>query len=165
MNLQPHISVSSAEKQFEAFMKSNTKPVLTVAKYKSIIGFGQLCLRARKVCGTASSKEFPSIIGDPNVGMATSIYAMSYLHLITRGRFDYHKIYDQKLNVSELDNILKSLIRKCWDQIYKFDKVYTRDKTKVEACWKFVKGSVELNQSTIDKLNIKQKWELTLFYA
>lgn len=153
MNLQPYISASSAEKQFETFMRSENKPLLTAARYKTVIGFGQLCTRARKVCGTASSKEFPSIIDDPNVGMATSIYAISYFHFITGGRFDYHKIYDHRLDVSELDGILKSIIKKCWEQIYQYDKIYTRDKTKVEACWKFVKDRVELNQTTIDKLS------------
>ncbi len=153
MNLEPHSSVSSAEKQFETFMKSSNKPLLTDSRYKTVIGFGQLCERARIVCGKASSKEFSPIISDPNVGMATSIYAMSYLHFISEGRFDYHKIYDLRLNVSELDSILKSIIKKCWDQIYQFDKMYTRDKTKTEACWKFVKERVELNQTTIDKLN------------
>ena len=153
MNLQPYVSVSSAEKQFESFMKGDNKPVLTVAKYKTVIGFGQLCERARKVCGKASSKEFPPIISDSNVGMATSIYAMAYFHFITSGRFDYHKIYDRRLDVSELDGVLKSIIKKCWEQIYQFDKMYTRDKTKVEACWKFVKQRVELSQTTLQKLN------------
>lgn len=153
MNLEPHISVSSAEKQFDTFMRSDNKPLPTVARYKTVIGFGQLCERARKVCGKASSKEFPPIISDPNVGMATSIYAMSYFHFITGGRFDYHKIYEQRLDVAELDGILKSIIKKCWEQIYQYDKIYTRDKTKSEACWKFVKKRVELSQTTIDKLS------------
>ena len=153
MNLEPHIAVSSAEKQFDSFMKRDNKPILTDARYKSVIGFGQLCDRARKVTGKASSKEFPPIISDPNVGMATSIYAMSYFHFITGGRFDYHKIFDHRLAVEELDNILKTIIKKCWEQIYQFDKIYTRDKTKVEPCWKFVKERVELNQITIAKLS------------
>jgi hypothetical protein len=153
LNLQPYISASSTEKQFDYFMKSENKPLITVANYKTVVGFGQLFIRARKVCGTASSRDFPSIIGDSNVGMATSIYAMSYFHFITEGRFDYHKIYDHRLKVEELDNILKSIIKKCWDQIYKFDQVYTRDKTKIEACWKFVKKEVELDPTTINKLS------------
>lgn len=153
MNLQPYISASSTEKQFDIFMKSDNKPLLTIARYKTVIGFGQLFMRARKVCGTASSKDFPSIIGDSNVGMATSIYAMSYFHFITEGRFDYHKIYDHRLNVEELDSILKSIIKICWDQIYQFDQIYTRDKTKTEACWKFVKKEVELDSITINNLS------------
>jgi hypothetical protein len=153
MNLQPHISALSTEKQFDIFMKSDSKPLLTIARYKTVIGFGQLFIRARKVCGTASSKDFPSIIGDSNVGMATSIYAMSYFHFITEGRFDYHKIYDYRLNVDELDSILKSIIRKCWEQIYQYDKIYTRDKTKVLACWEFVKKEIKLNPQTIKELS------------
>lgn len=152
MNLRPDISASSAEKQFDIFMRQKDKPVITKSTYKTIIGFGQLCIRSRKVCGKEGGREFPSIIGDPNVGMATSIYAMSYLEFITKGRFDYHRIFDQKMDVSELDSILKIIIKKCWDRIYEFDDVYTRDKTKTEACWKFVRDSVELSQSTIDKL-------------
>ena len=151
-SLRPDISVSSAEKQFELFMKRTEKPLISVSNFKTIIGFGQLCNRARKVCGRAGGKEFPSIIDDPNVGMATSIYAMSYLEYITKGLFDYHEIYEHKIDVSELDSILKQLIKKCWEQIYEFDKIFTRDKTKVEACWKFVRDKVLLEQETIDQL-------------
>lgn len=152
ISLRPDISASSAEKQFDIFMRRKDKPPITKSIYKTIIGFGQLCNRARKVCGKEGGREFPSIIGDPNVGMATSIYAMSYFEFITKGRFDYHRIFEQKMDVSELDNILKIVIKKCWDRIYEFDNVYTRDKAKTEACWKFVKDSVELSQSTIDKI-------------
>ena len=77
---------------------------------------------------------------------------MSYFEFITGGLFDYHKIFDQKINVSELDDILKTIIKKCWDQIYQYDKIFTRDKTKVEACWKSVRDRVELSKSTVDKL-------------
>ncbi len=149
INLEPHNSVSSAEKQFETFMKNLDKPLLTISKYKTVIGFGQLCIRARKVCGKGAN----SIIDDPDVGMATSIYAMSYFHYITDGRFDYHKFYDHKLDVEELDSILASIIKKCWDKIYQFDNLHPRDKTKTEACWKFVKKEVELSETTIKKLS------------
>jgi hypothetical protein len=148
MALEPHISVSSAEKQFDTFMKKEGKPNLSVARYKSVIGFGQLCIRARKVCGKGAN----SIIGDPDVGMATSIYAMAYLHYITDGKFDYHKIYDQKIDIEKLDSLLASIIKKCWDKIYQFDKLHPRDKTKVEACWKFVKREVRLSESNLNSL-------------
>jgi hypothetical protein len=149
MALEPHISVSSAEKQFDTFMKKETKPILSVAKYKSFIGFSQLCIRARKVCGKGAN----SIIGNSDVGMATSIYAVAYLHYITKGRFDYHKIYEQKIDLEKLDAILATLIKKCWDKIYQFDKLHTRDKTKVEACWRFVKNEVELSDTTIKNIS------------
>jgi hypothetical protein len=152
INLRPDISASSAEKQFEIFMKRKDKPPVSISNYKTIIGFGQLCNRSRKVCGREGGKEFPSIIGDPNVGMATSIYAMSYLEYITKGHFDYHKIYDQKINVSELDSILKTIIIICWDQIDKYGGLFARDKTKTEACWQFVRDKVELDKRTLDKL-------------
>jgi len=151
-NLRPDISASSADKQFELFMKRKDKPVISISNFKTIVGFGQLCIRARKVCGKEGGKEFPSIIGDSNVGMATSIYAMSYLEFITRGLFDYHSIHDQKVDVSELDSIMKTIIKKCWEQIDKYGGLYARDKTKTEECWKFVKDKVELNKSTLDKL-------------
>ena len=82
--------------------------------------------------------------------MATSIYAMSYLEYITKGLFDYHKIYDQEIDVSELDVILKAIIKNVGIRIYQYDKVYTRDKTMVEACWEFVKRKVELSQTTLN---------------
>jgi hypothetical protein len=153
IDLHPHIAVSSAEKQFEIFMKRKIKPILTDLKYKTIVGFGQLCDRARKVTGKASSKEFPPIIDDSNVGMATSIYAMSYFHYISYGKFDYHQVFNKEIEIQELDEILKHIIKKCWDQIYEYDQVYTRDKTKTEGCWLYVKENVKLNTRIINMLN------------
>jgi hypothetical protein len=146
---QPNISVQSADNQFGTFMKSKNKPILTDSRFKTIIGFGQLCERARIVCGKGSK----SIIGDPDVGMNTSIYAMSYLHYITNGKFDYHKIYDQRIDINELDSLLATIIKKCWDQIYRYDSLHPRDKTKTEACWIFVKERIELSKTTLEKLN------------
>ncbi len=151
-NLQPNISALSEQKQFDIFMKFKNKPLLTISNFKTILGFGQVYKRARKVCGTVSGREFPSIISDPNVGMATAIYAMSYLEFITKGLFDYHSIYDQKVDVSELDSIMKTIIKKCWEQIDKYGGLYARDRTKTEECWKFVKDKVELNKNTLDKI-------------
>ena len=145
-NLLPYISALSAEKQFESFMELENKPLLTVSRYKTIVGFGQVFNRARKVCGTKTGREFPSIIDDPSVGMATTIYAMAYFQLITIGRFDYHKIFDQRLNVAEIDNILKHLIIKCWEQIAAFGSTSAQEQTKKPECWQFVKDRVRLNK-------------------
>jgi hypothetical protein len=171
MNLSPYISASSAVGQFVSFMKNETKPTLTIAKYKTIVGFGQLCERSRKVTGKAASKEFPPIISDPNVGLATSIYAMSYLQYISQGRIDYHKIFDHRQKINEFDVILKSIITNCWDKILEFDRIYTRDKTKTEACWKFVRDSVKLPKHileeienytiTIDEYNKRESMDLS----
>jgi hypothetical protein len=152
MRLLPNVAVGSAEKQFDYFMRQDNKPEVTDSRYKTLVGFGMLCERARKVTGKKNSKEFPPIISDPNVGMATSIYAMSFLHHITEGRLDYHAIFNQTLKVEDLDAILKSVIKRVWEQIYQFDKVYTRDKTKVEACWKFVVANTEVAPTTLNKL-------------
>jgi hypothetical protein len=152
MKLLPHIAVGSAEKQFDYFMRQENKADVTDSRYKTLVGFGRLCERARKVTGKKNSKEFPPIISDPNVGMATSVYAMSFLHHITEGRLDYHAIFNQNLKVEDFDAILKSIIKRVWEQIYQFDKVYTRDKTKVEACWKFVLANTEVAPTILSKL-------------
>jgi hypothetical protein len=78
---------------------------------------------------------------------------MAYLHFITNGRFDYHKVYNQKLKENELDYILKAIIIACWDKIYEFDRIYTRDKTKSAACWEFVKENVVIDEYVKDELN------------
>jgi hypothetical protein len=152
MRLLPHIAVGSAEKQFDYFMRQENKPEVTDSRYKSVVGFGMLCERSRKVTGKKNSKEFPPIIGDPNVGMATSVYAVSFLHYITQGRLDYHAIFNGTWKVESFDVILKSVIKRVWEQIYQFDKVYTRDKTKVESCWKFVMANTEVTPTVLNKI-------------
>ena len=161
----PNISVLSAQKQFTNFMKENdfqTKEI-TLGSYKTLVGFGMLCQRARKLCGTKKSKEYPSIIGDSSVGMATTIYAMAYLHFITKGCLDYWGIYDFKYGVcnsiitknrieSELDNIIESVIKASWKQIEIFGGSSAQEQTKNVKCWEYVKKNIAISNSVTKQL-------------
>jgi hypothetical protein len=160
-NLEPHVSALSAEKQFTIFMDNNLQKSISLNDFKSIIGFGLLFKRARKVCGTKTSKEYPSIIGDSSVGMATTIYAMSYLQYISEGLIDYHAIYNNKYNVcsslmssnkrinSDFDEIIEILLIACWDQIAIYGGTSAQEKTKDKKCWEFVKDKIKLSPKTI----------------
>jgi len=170
-NLYPHISALSAEKQFTIFMDNNTQKGIDINEFKDIVGFGLLFKRARKICGTKTSKDYPSIIGDSSVGMATTIYAMSYLNYISEGLIDYHNIYNgnynvynslltsQKKIISEFDDILHHIIVSCWVQIAIFGGTSAQEQTKKIECWDFVKNNVKLEKSIlklIDRFKLKQ---------
>ncbi len=161
----PHISVLSAEKQFTNFMdeKNFERKEVSVGRYKTLVGFGMLCQRARKLCGTKTGRDYPSIIGDSSVGMATTIYAIAYLHHITNGCLDYWGIYNYKYGVcnalvekrrikSELDDILESVIKACWDQIEKFGGSSAQEQTKNAKCWEYVKENIKINDNLIKQL-------------
>tara|TARA_B100000767_G_scaffold26002_1_gene22866 strand:+ start:6401 stop:8821 length:2421 start_codon:yes stop_codon:yes gene_type:complete len=161
----PHISVLSAEKQFTNFMdeKDFERKEISIGIYKTLVGFGMLCQRARKLCGTKKGRDYPSIIGDSSVGMATTIYAMAYLHYITGGCLDYWGIYNYKYGVcdalvekkrkeSELDDILESVIKACWVQIEIFGGSSAQEQTKNVKCWEHVKANIEINDNVIKQL-------------
>lgn len=169
LNLEPHISALSAEKQFTIFMDNNKQKTISINDFKSIVGFGLLFKRARKVCGTKTSKEYPSIIGDSSVGMATTIYAMSYLEFISEGLIDYHAVYNNKYNVSfsltnsnkrinsEFDEIIEAILIACWNQIAIYGGTSAQEKTKDKKCWEFVKDKIKLNNKIlllIDKFKL-----------
>lgn len=165
MELLPHIAALSAEKQFTNFMeeKNFKRKEITVSRYKTLIGYGLVFSRIRKLCGTKNSKVYPSIIGDSSVGMATTIYAMSYLHYLTEGCLNYWQIYDFKYdlcetlqskerNITPLDKILIKIIKECWKQIAIFGGTSAQEQTKKQACWEFVKSNISLDKGLKSEL-------------
>ncbi|MHA8106422.1 AIPR family protein [Aquirufa sp. 5-AUSEE-100C1] len=162
---KPHIAALSAEKQFTIFMDSEDRlSNLNESQYKDLIGFGILFKRARKLCGTKTNRDYPSIIADSSVGMATTIYAMSYLEHITNGLIDYHKIYDLNYKVagsllksdkrinSDLDKILEHFIKQTWKQIATFGNTSAQEQTKKTECWEYVKDNIKIDDSIIQSL-------------
>lgn len=156
----PHIAALSAEKQFINFMeeKNFKRNEITPGRYKTLIGFGMLFNRTRKLVGTKNGREYPSIIGDSSVGMATAIYAMAYLQYITKGCVDYWDIYNYKYNVcesmlhkrrheSQCDKFLKAIIVSCWKQLSIFGKFSVQEQTKKLACWEFVMKNVQISDA------------------
>ena len=170
MNLKPHVAALSAEKQFTLFMDSNIKDKIDVNEYKDLIGFGLLFKRARMLTGKKNNKLYPPIIGDSSVGMATTIYAMSYLQYISKGLIDYHEIHDGKHRVSlslkksktrvnsDFDSILSEIIKACWDKIAEFGETSAQEQTKFERCWNYVKNSISLDTKI---LNLIDSFKLT----
>lgn len=143
----PHVAASSAEKSFDFFAKflKTEDTFLSTGKFKTIVGFGVIFNQARAVCGTKNGRRYPSIIGDSSVGMATTIYAMAYLHHVTSERFDYHLFFDRKLNVETIDNILSKLIKAVWKELAKFGGSSVQEQTKKEKCWNFLLRNIELD--------------------
>ncbi len=157
---KPYLAALSAEKQFTVFMESDDRlSTLNEAQFKDLIGFGLLFKRARKLCGTKTNRDYPSIIGDSSVGMATTIYAISYLDKMTNGLIDYHQFYDLKYKVAEsliksekrinsdLDKILEHLIVRTWDQIAAFGNTSAQEQTKKIECWEYVQANIKIDES------------------
>jgi hypothetical protein len=145
MILKPYLAASGAEKQFEDYMKSVEKPELSSNYVKTLIGFGMLFNRARKVCGRKRSKEFPSIIDDPSVGMSATIYAMAYLHYYTNGSFDYHVVFDKHYDVDHFDQMLKEVILGVWSPMVEFGGLSVQEQSKKIGCWDVVRSKTKLS--------------------
>jgi len=144
--------------------KDFSKGTISKSRYQTLIGFGILFKRARKLCGTRNGKEYPSIIGDSSVGMATTIYAMTYLHYITKGCIDYWAIYNYKYDVAdsmlnskrvftELDDIIEHVIVKCWKKIELFGGTSAQERTKKKEFWEKVKSNVRLDSTILSEMN------------
>ncbi|MHA8109906.1 AIPR family protein [Aquirufa sp. A-Brett2-W8] len=162
---RPHIAALSAEKQFTLFMDSEDRwKTLKESQFKDLIGFGLLFKRARKLCGTKTNRDYPSIISDSSVGMATTIYAMSYLDKITDGLIDYHKFYELEYKVagsllkserrinSDLDKILEHFIIRTWDQIAAYGITSAQEQTKKLECWEYVQSNIIIDDLIINSL-------------
>ena len=147
MLLKPYLAAAGAEKQFDSYMKMESKPSLSSDYVQTLIGFGSLFDRARKVCGRRGGKDFPPIIDDPSVGMSATIYCMSYLHYISKGKFNYHLVFDKKYEENYFDEILKGCIRAVWIPMTAFGGMSVQEQSKKVGCWDLVKQNSELSES------------------
>jgi hypothetical protein len=153
MLLKPYLAAAGAEKQFESYMKTDSKPALTNHYVKTLIGFGSLFDRARKVCGRKGGRDFPPIIDDPSVGMSATIYGMAFLHYFTGGKFDYHVVFDKIFEENEFDEILKGCIKSVWIPMTEFGGVSVQEQSKKSGCWDLVKQNSILSESLIQDIN------------
>lgn len=153
MLLLPHLAATGAEKQFESYMRYKNKPILSKSYVKTLIGFGSLFDRARKVCGRRGGVEFPPIIDDPSVGMSATIYGMAYLHYISKGRFDYHLVFNKVYGESYFDEILKECIKAVWIPMTQFGGMSVQEQSKKQGCWKAVCSNTVLKSNIIDEIN------------
>lgn len=156
----PHIAASSAEKSFEYFITQikDKKQQMSSSSYKDLVGFGMLFRRTRKVCGTKKGRQFPSVIGDSSVAMATTIYTTAFIHYSTRERFDYHLLFDQKFPEDYFDNFLRYTIKKIWQQLERYGGTSVQEQTKKPDAWNFVKENVAINK---EQLNFLDQFILT----
>lgn len=161
----PHIAAASAEKQFENFMKNKNfeKKEINISRYKTIVGYGMVFNRIRKLVGTSRGKEYPSIIGDSSVGMATTIYASSILNILSKGKIDYWKVYDHEYDLcksleekkrynGELDKILIPIIKESWRQLKSYGKTSVQEQTKKLQCWEFFEKNFTIDNKILDML-------------
>ncbi|MCA6075597.1 AIPR family protein [Fulvivirga sedimenti] len=159
MQLKPNVAASSAEKQFVDFMKKNEYKNLNVNQFKDLFGFGLLFKRTRKLIGTKNGNEYPSIIGDSSVAMATTIYSMSYLQFISEEQFNYHLAYESKGLINsliqrerldtEFDTLLISIIKSCWSKLAEYGGTSVQEQSKRAECWEYVKNNIQLPQGTL----------------
>lgn len=161
----PHIAALSAEKQFTLFMdeKNYQNPKINFPQFKHIVGYGMLFNRIRKLIGSKHGKEYPSIIGDSSVGMASAIYASSYLNKLTNGLLDYWSIYELKYNLidsliekkrmdTDLDEVLIILIKETWEQLKNYGGTSVQEQTKKEGCWAYFQSNFRKNEIILRKV-------------
>ena len=119
--------------------------------------------RIRKLVGTKTGKEYPSIIGDSSVGMSTTIYASTVLNKLSNGKIDYWKIYNHEYDLcksleekkrynGELDKILIPIIKESWKQLKSFGKTSVQEQTKKIECWKFFEKNFKLDQKVLNTI-------------
>ena len=163
----PYIAALSAEKQFTLFVEekyfNNVK--MNLGQFKYIIGYGMLFNRIRKLIGSKNGKEYPSTIGDSSVGMASAIYASSYLNKLADGLLDYQSIYELKYNLiesliekertdSDLDEVLIILIKETWEQLKNYGGTSVQEQTKFKACWEYFQENFTKNDIIKKKLSL-----------
>ena len=120
----PYVAAESAEKQFVGFMeqKNFDREEMSNGRMKNLVGFGMIFKRIRKLVGTKTGKQYPSLIGDSSVGMATTIYSAAMLNKICEGRIDYWAFFNHKFGLckslmeknrfdSDIDKILEAIIK------------------------------------------------------
>ena len=168
----PHIAASGAQNQFKSFMnnKNFQRGEINFSNYKSLVGFGLLFKRIKKLCGTANGKSYPSLTIDPitkshsPVAMSTAIYTASYIHKITNGQLNYWGMYDYEYSLaksvntkdrihSEIDSILEEFIKIVWSQIAKYGGSAAQEKTKLVECWKYVTSNISIPNNILNELN------------
>ena len=144
----PHTASIGNEKQFELFIndKNFKKPAMTKNNFKTLVGFGVVFRRIRKLVGTAKGREYPPLINDEgftSVGLSTSVYSSTMFHKLTKGRVDYFKIYYQEFNLVEsliererincsLDDVLEKIIKESWKHLKAFGGTAVQENTKKE---------------------------------
>ena len=179
----PHIAASGAENQFTSFLdeKNYELPKMNFGNFKNIIGFGMIFNRIRKLVGSKTGREYPSIIGDSSVGMSSAIYAATYLHKVTEGRIDYWSIYELNFGLVDslmerkridlkIDKVLVELILESWEQLKKYGGTSVQEQTKKEPCWEYFKRNFRNNKEILqlispfliskEELDIRKKSDL-----
>ena len=157
----PHTASIGNEKQFELFIndKNFKKPVMTENNFKTLVGFGVVFRRIRKLVGKAKGKEYPPLIDDEgftSVGLSTGVYSSTMFHLLTKGRIDYFKIYNHEYKLvnsliereridCELDSFLEKIIKESWKHLKAFGGTAVQENSKKESCWNYFEKNFSLD--------------------
>lgn len=165
MNGFPHIAALSAEKQFGLFMEEkNFKiPSMLENQFKTMVGFGMVFNRIRKLIGKKNGREYPPLISDSSVAMATTIYSAAILHQISEGKLDYWKVFNHEYRLCEsllqtervntdLDEIIESVIKESWKQLKAFGQTSVQEQTKKIECWNFFQKNFSLSNEIEQKI-------------
>ena len=159
----PHIAAASAEKQFQLFIEEkNFKiPVLSINRYKYLVGYGILFKKIRQLIGTKNGRNYPSIISDSSVGMSTAIYTATMFHKLGTEKFNYAKIFLREINVieslllterleTEIDFVLTKIVKEVWRLISEFGGTSVQEQSKRYECWQYVDKNFRLDDTNIN---------------
>lgn len=183
----PHIAAASAEKQFQLFIEEKNFKIPSIGKYSYsyFVGFGLLFKKIRQLIGTKNGRNYPSIISDSSVGMATAIYSAAMFHKLSNNNFNYSKIFNGEINVidslliterieTDIDFVLIEIIQNIWKLMSQFGGTSVQEQAKKQECWNFILSGFKIENnrtkeffqihqlSSIEKLQLEEDVEVDL---
>ena len=148
----PHFANTGKEKSFDVFIKRTIGYKPTPFWIESVIGCGEVFKYTRKLYGYSNRKASPLFLGDGTdvtLGQSVSIFVVSYLNFLSEGLFSFHKVYDYRFNVEELEPLLRKLMIAIYHEILKKGGASAQEQSKTEAMWVHLKQNLKLDQSIV----------------
>ena len=168
INGLPHQANTGKEKSFDLFIKRTNDFKPTPFWITSVIGAGELFQYARKLYGYANRKSNPLFLGaktDVTLGQSISIFVVSYIDHLSKGLFSFHKIYDYRIDVYELEPIIRELMQAIYDAVLKKGGASAQEQCKTEAMWIHLKNTLKINPRLLNEylITIEEKKRLSEF--
>ena len=149
----PHFANTGKEKSFDVFIKRTIGYKPTPFWIESVIGCGEVFKYTRKLYGYSNRKASPLFLGvgtDVTLGQSVSIFVVSYLNFLSEGLFSFHKVYDYRFNMEELEPLLRKLMIAIYHEILKKGGASAQEQSKTETMWVHLKQNLKLDKSLVE---------------
>jgi hypothetical protein len=165
INDLPHIANTGKEKSFDVFVKGNKDFKPSPFWIKSVIGAGEVFKYTRALYGYSNRKTTPLFLGentDVTLGQTVSIFVVSCLNYFSKGLFCFHKIYDFKIEVSQLEPIIKELMEAIYYAVLDKGGASAQEQSKTEAMWIFLKNNIKIDLAKLNEYLITPEEKMRL---